>query len=167
MFSCFLSALKKKVVIQKIIEKLRRELSLYDKAARAAHAEATHEQSKAENKYDTRGLEASYLARGQSRQAAELIAAIEQFEKLSVRDFAGNDLIDLGAVVEIQQGGEKNLYILGPRSGGTEVVVGKKEFLVITPFSPLGQKIVGKRLEELKEFVLPGSTVKFSVNAIW
>ena len=45
--------------------------------------EATDEQSKAENKYDTRGLEASYLARGQSRQARETEAALEQFAALA------------------------------------------------------------------------------------
>ena len=60
---------KKEAVVKKIIERLQADLELYFKAARAAHFEATHEQSKAENKYDTRGLEASYLARGQSKQA--------------------------------------------------------------------------------------------------
>ena len=64
----------KQSLVKKIIARLTGELELYAKAAHAAHAEATHEQSKAENKYDTRGLEASYLARGQSKQAAELEA---------------------------------------------------------------------------------------------
>ena len=72
--------MKKSALLRKIIEHLTKDLAVYHKAARAAHAEATHEQSKAENKYDTRGLEASYLARGQSRQAAEIVQAIEQFE---------------------------------------------------------------------------------------
>ena len=66
----------KKALIGKIIEQLTAELELFAKAARASHAEATHEQSKAESKYDTRGLEASYLARGQSRQLAETEQAI-------------------------------------------------------------------------------------------
>ena len=65
--------MNKSALIKKIVEHLSAELALYHKAARATHAEATHEQSKPENKYDTRGLEASYLARGQSRQAAEIL----------------------------------------------------------------------------------------------
>jgi hypothetical protein len=36
-------------------EQLVERLSGFDKSAREAHAEATHEQNKAENKYDTRG----------------------------------------------------------------------------------------------------------------
>ena len=62
---------------------LATELEGYARSARAAHAEATDEQSKAENKYDTRGLEASYLAHGQSRQAAETAEALEQFAALA------------------------------------------------------------------------------------
>src|SRR5689334_15606079 len=65
------ASLNKLRLIEEIITALEAELANYARSARAAHAEATDEQSKAENKYDTRGLEASYLARGQSRQAAE------------------------------------------------------------------------------------------------
>jgi len=72
--------MNKRVLIKKIVARLTEELEVYFRAARASRAEATHEQSKAENKYDTRGLEASYLARGQSRQAAEIQDAIAAFE---------------------------------------------------------------------------------------
>jgi hypothetical protein len=65
--------MNKRAVLKKIIAKLTGELEVYFRAAEYARAEATHEQNKAENKYDTRGLEASYLARGQSKQAAERI----------------------------------------------------------------------------------------------
>jgi len=76
-YSAALCVNKKKLIL-KVIEHLTSELELYTRAAKAAHAEATHEQSKAEHKYDTRGLEASYLARGQSKQAAETEKAIEK-----------------------------------------------------------------------------------------
>ena len=137
--------MKKRALIKKIIEQLTAELAIYHKAARAAHAEATHEQSKAENKYDTRGLEASYLARGQSKQAAEIIQAIEQFEKMDPRDFGKDDAIDLGALVELEGRDERSFYFIGPRAGGTEIVHQKKEILVITPQSPLGQQLLGKK----------------------
>ena len=57
--------------VAQIIAALTSELDGYKRSARSAHEEATSEQSKAENKYDTRGLEAAYLAGAQSRQAAE------------------------------------------------------------------------------------------------
>jgi hypothetical protein len=144
----------KRAIIKKITDRLTSELELYFRAADYARAEATHEQNKAEHKYDTRGLEASYLARGQSRQAAELEAAIAEFEKLDARPFAAGEAIGLGALVELDHGGDKSLYFLGPRAGGTEVIHDRKEILVITPQSPLGGQLMGKMQGDQPELVL-------------
>jgi transcription elongation GreA/GreB family factor len=137
--------MNKRTVIRKIVARLTEELQVYFRAAHASRAEATHEQSKAESKYDTRGLEASYLARGQSRQAAEIEAAIAEFEKLDARPFVNGAVIDIGALVELEHGGENSFYFLGPRAGGTEITHGQKEILVITPQSPLGEQLLGKK----------------------
>jgi transcription elongation GreA/GreB family factor len=141
----FDSAMHKRAIIKKIIAKLTSELEVYFRAAQFSRAEATHESSKAESKYDTRGLEASYLARGQSKQAAELEAAIVEFEKLPVKKFGADDSINLGALVELKNDGENLFYFIGPRAGGTEILHDKKEILVITPQSPLGEQLLGKK----------------------
>ena len=137
--------MNKRALIRKIVARLTEELQVYFRAANASRAEATHEQNKAEDKYDTRGLEASYLARGQSRQAAEIESAITEFEKLAVRPFVNGKVIDIGALVELEHGGENSFYFIGPRAGGTEVVHEKREILVITPQSPLGEQLLGKK----------------------
>jgi len=137
--------LNKRAIIKKITGKLVAELEIYFRAAQFSRAEATHESNKAENKYDTRGLEASYLARGQSKQAAELEAAIAEFEKMGVKKFAAGDAVAIGALVELEQLGEKSFYFLGPRAGGTEIEHDRKEILVITPQSPLGEQLAGKK----------------------
>lgn len=148
--------MNKRTLIQKIIAQLASELEVYFRAAQNSRAEATHEQNKAESKYDTRGLEASYLARGQSKQAAELKASIAEFEKLAVRKFAPGDGIDLGALVQLETGGEKSFYFIGPRAGGTEVVLDKKEVLVITPRSPLGAQLMEKKQGDKPRLELAG-----------
>jgi transcription elongation GreA/GreB family factor len=137
--------MNKRAILKKIITKLASELEIYFRAAQFSRAEATHESNKAENKYDTRGLEASYLARGQSKQLAELEAAIAEFEKLGVKKFSATDAIGVGALVELEQGGGRGFYFLGPRVGGTEIEYDRKEILVITPQSPLGEQLVGKK----------------------
>jgi transcription elongation GreA/GreB family factor len=146
--------MNKRALIKKIIGRLAEELEVYFRAARASRTEATHEQSKAENKYDTRGLEASYLARGQSKQAAEIQGAIAAFEKLSARTFGEADAIDVGAFVELELDGEKAAYFIGPRGGGTEVIHDKREVLVITPESPLGQQLMGRKQGEVLKLKL-------------
>jgi transcription elongation GreA/GreB family factor len=147
----------KRVIVQKIIAQLDAELEAYAVSARAAHADATHEQSKAENKYDTRGLEASYLARGQSRQAAETEQAREMFAALEIRDFGPGDPIDLGALVKLESGGEVDWYFIGPRAGGTEIKAGKTAVLLITPQSPLGAQLVGRKQGDHWELKVGGT----------
>ena len=149
-----------------MIARLRSDLELYHRAAVAARAEATHEQSRAEHKYDTRGLEASYLARGQSRQVAEIEQAIEKFQKMPLREFGKDEGIDLGAVVELTIGREKNLYFLGPRAGGTEVEYLKKEILVITPESPLGAQLMGRKGGEKFQIELAGQNQECTVTNV-
>ena len=159
--------MRKKKLIQAVIERLKADLGLYHRAAVAARAEATHEQSKAENKYDTRGLEASYLARGQSRQVAEIEQAIEKFEKMPAREFAPGEPIDTGAVVELTSGREKNLYFIGPRAGGTEIIFEKREILVITPESPLGAQLLGKKQAEKHRLEIAGQKQEFTITSVW
>jgi transcription elongation GreA/GreB family factor len=149
----------KRAIIKKIVARLTDELQVYFRAAQFSRAEATHESSKAESKYDTRGLEASYLARGQSRQAAEIEAAIAEFEKLPVKKFGADDPIGIGALVELENGEENFFYFIGPRAGGTEVLHDQKEILVITPQSPLGEQLMGKKSGDQPQLTL-GDTRK-------
>jgi len=137
--------MNKSLLIKKIIARLTAELEVYYRAAQFSRAEATHEQNKAESKYDTRGLEASYLARGQSKQAAELETAIETYQEMKLRKFAAGEAIHNGALVELEQDGDCNAFFIGPCAGGTEVVQDKREVMVITLQSPLGEQLKGKK----------------------
>ncbi len=47
---------------QQVLERLAEDLLEVEEAVRVAHEAATHEENIAENKYDTLGLEAAYLA---------------------------------------------------------------------------------------------------------
>jgi transcription elongation GreA/GreB family factor len=158
--------MNKRALIRKIVARLTEELAVYFRAAQASRAEATHEQSRAENKYDTRGLEASYLARGQSRQAAEIQSAIAAFEELDTRKFGVGESIDVGAFVELEFDGEKTAYFIGPRAGGTEVLHDKREVLVITPQSPLGEQLLGKKQGETLRLKLAGAENQYLVTAV-
>jgi transcription elongation GreA/GreB family factor len=158
--------MNKRSLIKKIVSRLTEELEIYFRAARASRTEATHEQSKAENKYDTRGLEASYLARGQSRQAAEIQGAIAAFEKLNARAFDDAEPVDIGAFVELELNGEKAAYFIGPRAGGTEVIHDRREVLVITPESPLGQQLMGKKQGEILKLNLANAQNQCRVTKV-
>jgi len=158
--------MNKQALIKKIVAQLAAELEGAHKAARLAHAEATHEQSKAENKYDTRGLEASYLAHGQARQMMEMEAAIAVFENMDGRKFAAGEAIGIGALVELEHDGERIFYFIATRAGGMEVEHEKQEVLVITPQSPLGEQLQGKKQGDILQLKLGGTPGKYRVMKV-
>ena len=162
-----LSLMNKKALIKKIVTQLREELEACFNAARTAHEEATHEQSKAENKYDTRGLEASYLAHGQSRQAAELQAAIATFEQMDGLPFGCGDPVGVGALVELEHDGERTFCFVASRAGGLEIMHEKREVMVITPQSPLGGQLHGKKAGDSLQLAVGGARNKYRVAAVF
>jgi transcription elongation GreA/GreB family factor len=150
-------------ILALILERLRAELELLTRAALATHAEATHEENKAEDKYDTRGLEASYLAHGQSRAAEEAADAVAQFQSLALRDFAAGEAIALGALVRLDDDAR---YFIGPKAGGTEVEAGGATIMVITPSSPLGRQLVGRRQGDRIALALGGKSSERTISAV-
>jgi len=136
--------MNKQTVIQLVIEQIVRDLHGLVSSAKATHEEATHEQNKPENKYDTRALEASYLARGQSRQLIELEKAKQEFESLDSVDWPPKTPVEIGALLTLKNGSAEDVYLLGPRAGGIEVVCAGTPVTVITPQSPIGQLLMGK-----------------------
>ncbi len=135
----------KQAVLDQILSALSAELAALTRAAQGAFAAATDPDSKAENKYDTRTLEASYVARGQAQRVAELQEAVRAFGALSGNPLDSGAAITLGALLSLALPGEVVHYFLGPFAGGTEVLHEGHEVVVITPASALGQKLIGKR----------------------
>ncbi len=138
--------MNKQAILSLILDSLRAELDTSLNAAKAASAAATDPDSKAENKYDTRSLEASYLARGQAQRVGELQEAVHAFEALNLRRHEDGDAIGPGALVGLKSGEMENWYFMGPAAGGTQVRHDEQEVLVITPGSPLGQQLMGRKV---------------------
>ena len=133
----------KSALLQQIRSEVRTRLDRLSKAACEAHAAATDPGSKAEGKYDTRSLEASYLAVGQAKQVDELAEALRIFEALTLPDFAMDDGIDAGALVEADLEGESSWFLLVPTAGGMVVSHEGREITLLTPESGLYQKLLG------------------------
>jgi transcription elongation GreA/GreB family factor len=158
--------MNKAQLVKHIITSLTESLGVLEKAARASHEEATHESSKAESKYDTRGLEAAYLAGGQARQAREILDSIKAYEALVTRDFASGEPIELTALVDLDADGTHSTYFIGPKNGGLEIKHRRKEIMVITPQSPLGQNLVGRKAGQRWAAKLGGLTVKYHIVSV-
>lgn len=146
----------RQAVLDQILAVLREELQTLTQAAQGSFAAATDPDSRAENKYDTRTLEASYVARGQARRVTELQEAVQALTTLTVTSPTPAASIQLGSLVTLQAPWGEEHFFLGPFAGGTEVQFEGTEIVVITPASALGQKLVGRH---------PGDTVLLRPDA--
>jgi transcription elongation GreA/GreB family factor len=132
----------KKKLIEQIKEKLEAERLVLIEAAKATYEAATHEESKPENEYDTRGLEASYLAGAQAQRVADIEETISICKNLNLKDFTSKTPISSSALVEVKYNGKKSYVFLMPKGAGTLVSFEDKTIQVIAPSSPLGTSLL-------------------------
>ena len=135
----------KAALLARVIKQLRAELELLARAAEDARQGATDSEVRSESKYDTRGLESSYLARGHAIKFEALAADVATLEALDGTPFAERTTIGVGALVSVETNGEAFWYFLLPKGGGTELDAeeGGPEVTIVTPESPMGQQLSG------------------------
>lgn len=138
--------MNKTVLREVILTRLKEELALQLKAAELARDEAISDESRARSKYDTHSQEAAYLAQGQAKIAAEIETNLEAYASLPFPDFQDGDVIALGALVQLDNSGHRTWYLLGPRAGGLEITCEGRDILLVTPQSPLGRELIGRRI---------------------
>ena len=130
---------------QQVLERLAEDLRQTEQAARAAHEAAIHEENIAENKYDTLGLEAAYLATGQARRAEAIRQAIANWLQFCPRPYNADIGIELGALVCLVDCGDKQQQLfLGQDGGSMQLVIGAELVQVISSEAPLGRAMLGK-----------------------
>ena len=130
---------------QLVLERLAEDLLQAEQATRSAHETATHEENIAENKYDTLGLEAAYLATGQARRAEAIRQAMAHWRQFRPRPYDATQGIRLGALVCLVDSDDRQqLLFLGPDGGSMKLVCGAQLVQVLTSDSPLGRAMLGK-----------------------
>ena len=134
----------KQDLIQHVISTLREDLEVLRKAAMETHKDSTGDNSKAEGKYDTRGLEASYLADAQAAKVVQLEESIGKLGQIPTSDFDDSEPISQGAMIIVSTDTDELSFIMLPAGGGMTLKAQGLDFTVITPASPIGSLLVGK-----------------------
>jgi len=141
-------------------------------AAARAHASATNGESVAENKYDTFGLEASYLAQGQSIRVEQCRTELEQFKTMTKTLNAKPDSelvekVELGSLVTvINEDDKRRIFLLGPSAAGLTLNYEQLEITCITSQSPIGQVLLGKEVDQEFELKIGPTIQTFEVIAL-
>ncbi|HXN31534.1 MAG TPA: GreA/GreB family elongation factor [Polyangiaceae bacterium] len=149
---------------EQLARALATDLSLRERAHRAASEAATHAEAKPENDKDTRALEQSYLAHGEARRVEELRAALAEVQAMAARALGEHDAVVLGSLVTIDDGGVRALLWLAPHGGGRRLADGLVQ--VVTPKSPLGQALIGKHAGDACSVALAGRERALTIVAV-
>jgi transcription elongation GreA/GreB family factor len=159
--------MNKHAVHHLILEQLKVDLDIAQRAAQTAYETATHEENIAENKYDTLGLEASYLAAGQARRVEEIRQALVLCQNLILRPYDEQQGIQIGTLLGLEDNnGNQQWLFLGPDAAGLKVYLVGQLITVITPRSPLGKSLLGKFEGDEVEINVAGTRQQFAVTEV-
>ncbi|MEC8189897.1 MAG: hypothetical protein VX033_01780 [Verrucomicrobiota bacterium] len=147
--------MNKAMFYELFLESLRKELLLSIEASQDAADYATNDESRADSKWDTQGLEASYLAAGQAGMAKKWAVAIEELQSERELLLAGKERVELGALFECAFGDGSEYFYFAGVAGGHEVRVESKTVTIVSPQSPLVHCLLGLRVGD--DFVLPNA----------
>jgi len=145
---------------------LAAEFAAQKQTAAAALDEATSEESRPENQYDTRSLEASYLAGALAERLAALGQLCAFFDAWQPEDFTEDDPLAVGALVSLAEGDREWLCLLVPRGGRTVTIDGSTVTL-LSPGAPLGAALLGCEEGDEVEFASPRGTRVVEVSTVW
>ena len=147
-----------------MLEKLEIDLDVLQRAAQTAYEAATHAENIAENKYDTLGLEASYLATGQARRVEEIRQALKNCRAMPLAAYNPAQGIQIGALVHLEaENGSEQWLFLAPDAAGLKLDHDGHTVTVITPRSPLGAALLGKQLDDEVQINVGGAVQISSV----
>jgi transcription elongation GreA/GreB family factor len=159
----------KKILVEQLGERLRESASVARKAGRAAADEAREGATPAEKREDARvALEQGNLARGQNERAQRVAAELSTLEIFRPGPLPANGPVALGAVVEVEDEAQGRTFFLAPVGAGIELTgPGGDGFLsVVTPQSPVGKAVLGRRVGDTIEVMVQGEPREWTITYV-
>ncbi len=156
----------KRAVREALRRSLASALDVMIRAAQQTREGATHEESRAEGDKDMRSTEQSYLARGQAMRAEELADQLARLERFTLPELGPDDPIVPGALVRVSIDEVPRVFFLVAQGGGTELDVDGTRVTVVTPASPVGSALLGRRMDDELEIPMRGALRECVVEAL-
>jgi len=156
-------------LVAQLAAHLRETAATARSSMEAAVAEARDGATPAEKREDARvSQENSGLARGHRARLERLgadLAALDRFEPATLGPRAR---VEVGAVVEVEDGDEGRTFFLAPVGAGIELTgPGGDGFLsVVTPASPIGRAVLGRGIGESLEVVVRGESREWTITHV-
>ena len=154
----------KDFILAAIGDELNKQFLILQKAVKQAHESATDDENIAENKYDTTGLEASYLVQVQARRLDEIEQSIIEFREFSLPE--NSALIQLGSLVKVIEKQNESFFFLSPQAGGMEIEHDGNTILITTFYSPIGKALLGKKSGDRIDINVAGKARTLHIESV-
>ena len=153
----------KDLLLKELISRASVELEKLEEAAKSNRDFATDQEFKAESKYDTRALEASYLASAEAKRVEELKLEIQILQEVDLNASKKLQEVSIGALVELAYNKQNRKYFLIPTAGGTILNVNGEAVVVVSVFSPIGDALMGLKKGDHFEVETPKENREYEV----
>lgn len=154
--------INKNLILKHLIENLNRELHDAEAAAHSVKDLVTADDLKSEGKYDTRAIEASYLASAQNKRVEEIKLDIQMLEEIELPE-PPSETIQLGSLALVKCNNQEKYYFISSTSGGSILQLDGHFILVISVFSPIGNEALGLKAGESFEVETPKETRTYDI----
>lgn len=141
----------KDTIISNLLRQMEKKIAITKSALTETSENASGDETKSEGKYDTRAIEAAYLAEAQTAQLVIAEESLATFKRFEPRHYEMTEVIGAGALAEVDQEGEICFYLLAPAGGGLMTEYLGCDVTVVTPDSRLYQELVGKKMGDKLE----------------
>jgi transcription elongation GreA/GreB family factor len=163
----------KSFFVEQLAQRIRQNAAVAQRAEEDAREAAASIATESEKREDSRAaLEYGSLATGQAarrRKAQEELDALKQFGERMIPGYSRQGSVGLGALVDVatdgENGREERSFILLPVGAGTELTGpdGDGFLSVITPQSPVGRALLGKRVGDAFDVNIRGEWREWSI----
>jgi len=138
----------------------------------AAAAEARDGATPDEKREDARAAhQLASLGRAQQRRAQQALAEVDSLAQFRPAPLPGNASISVGAIVEVEdeESGEGRTFFLAPVGAGITLTGpgGDGHLSVVTPASPIGRAVLGKKTGDIVDITVDGDVREWSISPIF
>lgn len=158
--------MNKRKLVDQIVLQLEQDLASLRAAALETYAAATGEESKAENKYDTRAIEASYLAGAQAKRVLDIETSLAVFKVIELKKFLATSRIESTAIAELESDGKSLRVFIVPAQSSLTLTFEGQKIQVITPQSPLGEALLGLKVGEVAKIDRGAREIEYEILGI-
>lgn len=161
----------KKVLVDQLVRQLEASARAALSARDAAAAEAREGATPDEKREDARAAhQLASFGRAQQGRAQQALADADTLATFRPGPFDEKSKIVVGAIVEIEDGdtGEGRTFFLAPVGAGMTLTGpgGDGHLSVVTPASPIGRAVLGKRTGEWIDVTVDGDVREWQITYV-